>query len=168
MTEFQTLEAHSLALNLVRPCPPLRRQPSSVRTLSRRSLPRHISSIKKTHCLSSKFPMSPLVHFFSKVPSPLALFRPSPPPPPPPTFPTGAPSPASSVTRPGKDTAGSPFSYNLRHCHNFCCGGPISNPRPVLDSSVQTTRGMILDFCCKTSKHARLTSHWVLGTKLAL
>ena len=51
------------------------------------------------------------------------------------------------------------LSYKLGCRHNFCCGGPISNPRPILVSSAQTTRGMILDFCCKTSKHARLTSH---------
>ena len=28
----------------------------------------------------------------------------------------------------------------------FCCGGPVSNPRPVLDSSAQTTRGVYFDF----------------------
>ena len=43
------------------------------------------------------------------------------------------------------------------HWH-FCCLGPISNLRPVLDSLAQTTRGMLLDFCCEASKHARLTS----------
>ena len=35
-------------------------------------------------------------------------------------------------------------SWNPRH--NFCCRDPILNPRLVLDSSVQTTRGMLLDF----------------------
>ena len=34
-------------------------------------------------------------------------------------------------------------------CHNFCWRVPILNPRPVLDSSPQTTRGMILDFLVK-------------------
>ena len=57
-------------------------------------------------------------------------------------------------------TAELPFSCKLGLCHNFCCGGSISNPRPVLDFSAKTTHGVILDFCCKTSKHARLTSRW--------
>ena len=55
------------------------------------------------------------------------------------------------LTQEGWDgTAGLPFSYKLGRHHNFCCGGSISNPRPVLDFSAQTTRDMILDFCCKT------------------
>ena len=44
----------------------------------------------------------------------------------------------------------------------FCCRGPISNLRPVLDSSAKTTRGMLLVSFCKTSKHARLTTRRVL------
>ena len=46
--------------------------------------------------------------------------------------------------------------------HGFCCRGSISNPRPVLDSSRKTTRGMLLGFSCKTSKRARLASCRVL------
>ena len=33
--------------------------------------------------------------------------------------------------------------------HNFCCRGPISTPRPVLDSSAQTTQGNVLGFFVK-------------------
>jgi len=40
----------------------------------------------------------------------------------------------------------------------FAVGGPISNPRPVLDSSAQITWSMILDFCCKITKRARLSN----------
>ena len=72
-------------------------------------------------------------------------------------------------------TAGLPVSYKFGPRWHFCCQGPILNPRPVLDSSAQTTRGMLLDFFCKTSKWPRLTSRRVggafqgfLGTKLAL
>ena len=50
--------------------------------------------------------------------------------------------------------------YLLKHCHNFCCRGRISNPRPILNSSAQTAWGLLCTwFFCKTSKHARLTSH---------
>ena len=45
--------------------------------------------------------------------------------------------------------AGLPISWTLGRRHNFCCRGSISNPRPFLDSSAQTTRGMLLDFFCK-------------------
>ena len=42
--------------------------------------------------------------------------------------------------------AGLPVGYTLGvRCH-LCWQGPILNPRPVLDSSAQTTRGMLLDF----------------------
>ena len=46
-------------------------------------------------------------------------------------------------------TAGLPFSYKSGCHHNFCCGGPISNPRPVLESSAQTTRANVLGFFVK-------------------
>ena len=46
------------------------------------------------------------------------------------------------------DTAGLPISYKLGHRRNLFCRGPISNPRPVLASSAQTTRGMLPDFFC--------------------
>ena len=49
-------------------------------------------------------------------------------------------------------TAELAVNYNLGPHHNFCCRGLISNPRPVLDSSAKTTRGMILDFLGKTPK----------------
>ena len=42
--------------------------------------------------------------------------------------------------------------------HNFACRGPISNPRPVLDSSAKTTRVNVLDFFVKPKKRSRLTS----------
>ena len=46
-------------------------------------------------------------------------------------------------------TAELPFSCKLGLCHNFCCGGSISNPRPVLDFSAKTTRGMVFGFFVK-------------------
>ena len=49
-----------------------------------------------------------------------------------------------------KSTAGLPVSYKLIVRWHFCWRGPILNPRPVLDSSAQTTRGNQLGFCCKT------------------
>ena len=55
-----------------------------------------------------------------------------------------------------------PISYTLGLRHKFCCRDPISNPRPVLSFSTKTTRGMVLGFLCKTSKHACLSRHSVL------
>ena len=49
-------------------------------------------------------------------------------------------------------TAGLPVSvtsWDYAGSWNFCCWGPIWNPRPVLDSSAQTTWGMLLDFFVK-------------------
>ena len=43
-------------------------------------------------------------------------------------------------------TAGLAIDCRLDLRWHFCCRGPISNPRPVLDSSVKTKRGMLLDF----------------------
>ena len=37
-------------------------------------------------------------------------------------------------------TAGLVIDCRLGLCSYFCCGGLLSNPRPVLDSSAQTTR----------------------------
>ena len=56
------------------------------------------------------------------------------------------------------------ISYTLGLRHNFCCQGPISKLRPVLDSSQgqQTTHNMLLRFFCKTSKHACLASCHIL------
>ena len=48
---------------------------------------------------------------------------------------------------------------SFRSHHNYV--GPISNPRQVLDSSAQTTRNMLLDFFCKTSKQVLLASFHV-------
>ena len=47
-------------------------------------------------------------------------------------------------------TAGLALDYKLGVRWHFCLRGPILNPRPVLDSSAQTTRGNQLDFFCKT------------------
>ena len=38
------------------------------------------------------------------------------------------------------------FLSNPAVHHNFCCRGTISNPRPLLDFSTKTTRGMLLVF----------------------
>ena len=43
-------------------------------------------------------------------------------------------------------TAGLPISLTWGLRHNFCCRGPILSPRPVLESSAQTTRVNVLDF----------------------
>ena len=53
-------------------------------------------------------------------------------------------------TRARFSTAGLSVSYKLGVRWYFCWRGPILNPRPVLDSSAQTTRGNQLDFFCKT------------------
>ena len=47
-------------------------------------------------------------------------------------------------------TAGLSVSYKLGVRWHFCLQGPILNPRSVLDSSAQTTRGNQLDFFGKT------------------
>ena len=55
------------------------------------------------------------------------------------------------------------MDYTLGIRHNFCFQGLLLNPRPVLGSSAQTTRGMLLVFFCKTSKWPCLTSHCIGG-----
>ena len=44
------------------------------------------------------------------------------------------------------DAAGLPISYTLGLRRNFCCWGPTSNLRPVLDLLLKTTQSMLLDF----------------------
>ena len=46
-------------------------------------------------------------------------------------------------------TAGVRIRCTLGLCWHFCCRGPISNPRPVLDFPAQTARGKVFDFFVK-------------------
>ena len=75
---------------------------------------------------------------------------------------------------PFSTTAGLPISQTLWLCHNFCSRGPISNLRPVLDSSAKTKRGVVFGFFVKPQNMlvwlvAVFWCFWgVLGTKSTL
>ena len=61
-----------------------------------------------------------------------------------------------------KTTVELPISWPLGVCRNYCCRCPILNPWPILDSSLQTTRGMFFWIFRKTSKQVCLVSLRVL------
>ena len=58
-------------------------------------------------------------------------------------------------------TAGLPIKWTLGLRWHFCCRGPISNARPVFDSSAKTTQGKVLDFVVKPQNMLI----WLVATK---